>query len=310
MEFPNGAEFAFSILDDTDDATVSNASPFYRLLTDLGFRTTKTVWPFAVPLDRQGPYFAADTLDSPDYVEWIRALIEEGFEIASHNASMGSCTREETVRGLEILNHKLGVQPRLHCNHGQNRENLYWGRERFRSLPMRFLATVAKAALEAAPYEGHREGSPYFWGDIAKAKFKYVRSFAFSRLSLRSLSVPVLYTDASTPWVNSWFLTSDAPDATAFVRLLNPTSIETLRRSGQFAIVSTHVGKGFVDGRGEVIPEVRRALEVLARLKGWYAPVTTILDHVAASGVPQISAGERLRLEWQHVRDRIRTHGV
>ena len=47
LDFPEGRKFAFTILDDTDDATVENVRPVYDLLTELGFRTTKTVWPLA-----------------------------------------------------------------------------------------------------------------------------------------------------------------------------------------------------------------------------------------------------------------------
>lgn len=309
MEYPNSAEFAFTIVDDTDDATVANASPFYRLLTDLGMRTTKTVWPFAVAPELQGPYFAAETLANPAYLAWVQVLVSQGFEIASHNASMGSCTRDQTVLGLEIVKRELGVEPRLHCNHGQNRENLYWGVERFRTLPMRVLGGIARRKLESAPYEGHCEGSKYFWGDVAKRQFSYVRSFAFSSLTLDHLTVPQLYRDPKTPWVNSWFLTADAPDASAFVRILSDAAIDRMVRRGSVAIISTHVGKGFVSECGEVQPEVRRALERVAARKGWFVPASTILDHLASNGIPEISLRQQLRLETQHVLDRLRTRG-
>ena len=44
-QFPGGARFAFTVMDDTDVATVDNVLPIYRLLESLGMRTTKTVWP-------------------------------------------------------------------------------------------------------------------------------------------------------------------------------------------------------------------------------------------------------------------------
>ena len=42
FEFPNGKRFAFTILDDTDVATLANVRPIYRLLEEVGMRTTKT----------------------------------------------------------------------------------------------------------------------------------------------------------------------------------------------------------------------------------------------------------------------------
>src|SRR6185436_5946929 len=47
--FPGGARFAFTVMDDTDVATVENIRPIYRLFESLGMRTTKTVWPVACP---------------------------------------------------------------------------------------------------------------------------------------------------------------------------------------------------------------------------------------------------------------------
>ena len=49
FEFPQGKRFAFTIVDDTDVATVANVKPLYDLLHELGFRTTKTVWPLGCP---------------------------------------------------------------------------------------------------------------------------------------------------------------------------------------------------------------------------------------------------------------------
>ena len=49
LRFPNGARFAFTILDDTDDSTLENVKPVYDRLRAYGFRTTKTAWPFKSP---------------------------------------------------------------------------------------------------------------------------------------------------------------------------------------------------------------------------------------------------------------------
>ena len=41
--------FNFSIFDDADNGTVENTAPVYRLLEELGLRTTKSVWPLRGP---------------------------------------------------------------------------------------------------------------------------------------------------------------------------------------------------------------------------------------------------------------------
>ena len=45
IDWPDGKSFAFTVFDDTDNATVERVSPVYALRTDLGLRTTKSVWP-------------------------------------------------------------------------------------------------------------------------------------------------------------------------------------------------------------------------------------------------------------------------
>jgi hypothetical protein len=308
MKYPNGAEFAFTILDDTDDSRYANAAPFYALLRDLGLRTTKTVWPVTVPRDQQGPFFAGATLDDPEYAGWVRQLVAEGFEIASHNASMGSSEREQTVRGLKVTEGVTGFRPRLHCNHAQNRENIYWGSARFQSALLGPCARLFERFGGRRPYLGHVPGTAYFWGDIALQHFEYVRSFAFSTLATDGLGVPCVYHDNATKWVKRWFITADAPDADAFRALVTRQSIDALRKRAGHVIVSTHIGKGFVDSKGRVDPAIANSLQYLASHNGWFVPTSTLLDWIVQQqGAPTLTALQRLRLESTHVIDRIRS---
>ena len=72
--FPNNKKFAFTILDDTDLSTVGNVAPVYRLLSELGMRTTKSVWPLAsVREGRQG----GCSLQDADYLKFILELAKE-----------------------------------------------------------------------------------------------------------------------------------------------------------------------------------------------------------------------------------------
>ncbi|MGI6449930.1 MAG: hypothetical protein ACOX3R_06475 [Desulfitobacteriia bacterium] len=43
IQWPDGKRFAFTIIDDNDNATVQNNKPIYDLLLALGMKTTKTV---------------------------------------------------------------------------------------------------------------------------------------------------------------------------------------------------------------------------------------------------------------------------
>ena len=48
IEWPNGHDFAFTVFDDTDNATLHNVRPVYKFLLDLGLIMTKSVWPIKV----------------------------------------------------------------------------------------------------------------------------------------------------------------------------------------------------------------------------------------------------------------------
>ena len=301
---PPGARFAFSVLDDTDDATLDNVGPLYSLLREYGLRTTKTVWPLGCPEGSRN-FFAGATLEDKKYLGFVHELADAGFEIASHGATMESSRRDRTLEGLELLRSEFGRYPRLFCNHGQNRENLYWGSKRFRSVPLRMLGrALGRRAGEA--YEGDSEGSPYFWGDVCRDVITYVRNFTFERLDMRQVDPGMPYHLASAPWVKYWFSTTDAPDVHAFNRVLSPERIDRLAAAGGVCIVSTHFGKGFVkDGR--VNPVTERLLRHLADKQGWFVPVSDILDRLVAAGRGRtLTPGELLRLELRFLMDRIK----
>jgi hypothetical protein len=304
--YPNGARFVFTILDDTDDSTRANVEPIYDLLYELGVRTTKTVWPNDCDPALRGPFFAAETLRDPDYLNFVHGLVERGFEIALHNVSMGSSQRHEIIDGLEFLRAEFGHIPTIHCNHGHNRDNLYWGPDRYRSTGLHGLARLMAALRGYPPYEGAMEGSPHFWGDLCLKHIRWVRGHAFAQIDTSNIPPGRPYKDPTTPWVASWFTTSDAPDARHFRRLVTRRAIDRLVRSGGICVLSTHLGKGFVQ-RGKVEPDIEEMLRYVASLPGWFAPVSEVLEHLEGESVVAISPWQRFRLEVAHVCDRIFT---
>lgn len=304
--WPGGAQFAFSILDDTDDATVANVGPIYQLLRTLGFRTTKTVWAVDCSREEAGVFFAGHTLADPAYLDFVRTLVADGFELASHGATKATSRRERTEKALDLLREEFGSVPALYCNHGQNLENLYWGPARYRSRLLRWPIALASQLTGRPDFQGDRPGSPYFWGDLCRAHFRYVRSFAFRKVNGLRIGPGRPYRLPDTPWVQHWFCTSDAPDVGAFNRLLTRQAIDMLAAEQGVCIVSTHLGKGFVRN-GRVDPQVEDTLRYLATLRAWRAPVTEILDHLRPpEGEDTLSWLGRLQLELRHVVDRLR----
>lgn len=304
--FPGGRRFAFTILDDPDDARLEDVRPVYDRLRQLGLRTTTTVWPLAPPPGAGGPGQEAsgETLRRRAYRQFVRELLADGFEIGSHGASMVSSDRDRTLAGLRLLARQIGRPPRLHANHDRNRENLCWGSRRFQSRPVRLLLRLLRRAAEES--DGDANGSPRYWGDVAQRHIDYVRNFAFKHLDLRRCDPHSPYRLRSTPGVRHWFSTCGAPDVEAFLRLVTPRAVAALEEKGGVAIVSTHFGRGFARN-GRLDPRVDAVLTDVARRPGWFVPVSTVLDHLRAErGAPMLGPAALLRLELRYLWHRLR----
>lgn len=307
LEYPSGAEFAFTILDDTDDTTVNNGRPVYDLLKELNMRTTKTVWTFDTTPENQGPYFAGETLSSPEYLHWVHELAESGFEIAFHNATMGSSLRGDTIRALDFLENEFGLPIQLHCNHGKNKENLYWGEERYNSKIIKWIFSLfSKYRKYPNPvFEGSTPDSPYYWSDIAAKRLSYMRAFAFRRINGMLIPPGRPFCDPVKQRNPLLFNTADAPDVQSFNNLVNPASIDKLRKQRGWAIISTHLGKGFCRDN-KVNSEFQKTMQYLSSQPGWFVPASQLLEFLKTeNGVSDLSGIERTRMEYAHIIDRV-----
>jgi hypothetical protein len=295
--FPHSKSFAFSIIDDTDVATVDNISPIYGLLEELGLRTTKTVWPVGSP-EGSPNYSGSQTLEDPDYLAFIVDLKRRGFEITWHGATMESSIRERTIRGLERFRDLMDFYPQIHANHSFNRENIYWGAARVDNALLRLLVDRF-ATRGSPPFEGHLSSSPFFWGDLCKQHIRYVRNLTFNSLNLAKINPSMPYSDPVRPWVKQWFSASDAENAEEFIELLRPDQQERLEQEGGFTIVATHFGKGFVR-EGRVHPRVQQNLEILAKRPGWFPAVGELLDFLAARRKSDVlPKAEWRKMQWR-----------
>lgn len=302
LTFPEGKRFAFTVFDDTDKATVENVRPVYDLLADLGLRTTKSVWPLAPT--RPSPLGGA-TLADPAYLEFVLALRDRGFEIASHGATNHSSTREETARGLERFRELLGCDPKVHCNHAWNEENIYWGAARLSGRLWRAiyrLATVGKPRR----FYGHDPESPYFWGDLCRKHVQYVRNFTFRETNVLKVNPTLPYHDPARPYVNYWFSSTEGADVRAFCRAVSPAAQDRLEAEGGVCIMYAHFAKGFVTGRA-LDGEFQRLMEMLAARSGWFVPVGELLDYLRLQGtVGDIPRRELAQIERRWIREKVR----
>ena len=300
FDFPGGKRFAFTILDDTDVATVDNVGPVYRLLEQLGMRATKTVWPLRSARISKN-YGTSETLENPRYLAFVRDLVNRGFEVTWHGASMESSERGRTIEGLERFRDQFGHYPRIHTSHAENRENLYWGASRIDNQTLRFLSRAMGHSLSY--FVGDCEESPFFWGDLCARDIVYTRNLTFATLNLATINPSMPYHDPSRPFVRYWFSCSDAEDAGAFAELLDPQRQEHLESEGGFCIVATHFGKEYTRD-GEVAPLVRSRLEMLSRRSGWFPTTGELLDWLLARRTSDtLPAHEWRRMQWRWARD-------
>lgn len=280
MRFPNGGRFAFSILDDTDGATVSNIKPIYELLSDMGIYTTKSVWVLP-PVKSSIQSYQGQTLSDPEYLHFILKLQEEGFEIGFHSPRGESSNRCDIIKSLEIFNELIGYYPKTYANHLYNKECLYWGDNRFDDPILRFIYRSAIFS-KREKYFGHIQNSDYFWGDIAKKFITYIRNFVFSNINTLRVNPSMPYHDPLKPYVNFWFSSSDGHNVNAFNKLLREENQHRLEAEGGVCIVYTHFAHGFVEN-GEVNPVTRALLYKLSKKNGWFVPVSTLLDYIRSN---------------------------
>src|SRR5688500_10957376 len=127
IRWPDGKDFAFTIFDDPDLNTVENVSAIYSFVGGLGLRTTKAVWPIR---GHGTPKVGGITCEDERYLKLILSLQKEGFEIALHNVTHHTSSREQTSNGIERFCRLFGHYPYSMANHTGCLESIYWGRAR------------------------------------------------------------------------------------------------------------------------------------------------------------------------------------
>ena len=110
----------------------------YSFLQDLGFRTTRGVWPG--PAVRE-PNSRGDTCASAPYRQHASELQAAGFEIGYHHTDEALSTRDEIIRGLDLFRGYFGHDPSTMANH-YNAEAIYWGPARL-TPPLRTVYRLA-----------------------------------------------------------------------------------------------------------------------------------------------------------------------
>lgn len=305
MKYPDGKKFAFSVIDDTDVSTVENIKPIYDLLEKLRFRTSKTIW-MKNCIGKSKNFYRSQTMENPEYAEYVQSLKEKGFEICFHGASMESSPREFILDALEKYRDRFGESPRIHCNHSKNRDNLYWGEERFNTSVFRMAYRLTHYSNRNY-FSGHDPESIYFWGDLCKKHIRYIRNLCYDEVNVLKINPSMPYYNARCSFSNLWFSATDTPEVAHFNALLTEEKLQRLEQEGGVCLVATHFGKKFVVN-GKVDEQTSRVLHYLSGRPGWFVPVSTILDYLYENGSRgSISRRELLDMEFRWILYKIRS---
>ena len=300
--WPNGKQFAFTIFDDTDFATLENVGPVYDFLAKLGFRTTKSVWPIK---GTREPICGGATCEDDTYLEWIYKLRQQGFEIGYHMTTFHSSYREETRRGLHRFAGLFGSAPLTMANHSGCRENIYWGSHRLTGFNQ-FAYDVLTAFRFHRKYRGHIEGDQFFWGDLCAERVKYVRNFVFADINTLKLCPWMPYHDPKRPYVKYWYASSEGPTVDPFVRCLSEEHQDRLESEHGACLMYTHLSRGFFDG--SLNPRFKQLMERLSRKDGWFVPVGTLLDYLLQRRAERsLTDAERNQLERRWLKHKFKT---
>jgi hypothetical protein len=302
IQWPEGKDFAFTVFDDTDNATLENVGPVYEFLSELGFRTTKSVW----PLKGEGtPHIGGVTCEDEDYARWTRDLQARGFEIGYHGATYLTSPRSKVIEAIERFRTLYGHYPMSMANHSACAESIYWGQNRVSGIN-RLAYNLLTGFSRSDTFHGHREGDPLFWGDICQAKVQYVRNFTYSDIDTLAVCPMMPYRDPERPYVNAWFASSEGADLDAFNRCLSEANQDRLEARGGACIMYTHFASGFCNG-GRLDPRFKELMRRLAERNGWFVPVTKLLDHLAGQqGETVVTPAQRRRLERQWLLSKVR----
>jgi hypothetical protein len=272
--WPGGKPFGFTIVDDTDRSTLENTKPVYDLLVDLGFRTTKTVFPLEPRTKKAYPY---GSLQDPRYREWILDLQQQGFEIAMHGVSDETSSRERIEQGLRLFSDVVGAGPRMHVNHVGQDDNIYWYADRLVGPPRWIYQAAVRWKKRRTVSLGHDGRSPNFWGDIVQARIDYVRNFTFSEINTLKMDPWMPYHSDAHPYVKFWYSASQGTDCRRFKELVAERAQDRLASEGGCCILYTHFGFGYVKD-GKLDADFARLMKRLAALGGYVAPASALLD--------------------------------
>ena len=275
LAFPGGSVAALSIFDDADHGNKENLEPIYDKLYEYGVITTRSTW--ILPSKRGGN---TESLFDKIYVEWLKKIKTQGFEIALHNVGNGIYTKDEIRAGLELFKDNFDEYPKIHTNHHSNPDNVYWGTSDRFSWPINWLYHII-GKDKRKRYLGSTPNSPCFWADILSTKIKYVRNLVFNHINTLKMDPYMPYWNPKCPLVPFWFSSTDMRNVNYFSQILSEKNLDILCEERGVCIGYTHFGSpGFIEKNGNLSESFVKSVDNVKNRNIWVAPVSEILDYL------------------------------
>ena len=305
ITWPDGKAFAFTVFDDPDAQTTPVGREIYAFLKDLGFRTTKGVWPLRGEGERS---CIGECCEDAAYLRWCLELQCDGFEIGYHNASQNTSLRALTRAAFDRFHELFGADPVTMSNHYNSEEGIYWGDRRLTGL-RRAVYNLATRRHNRDRFFGEVEGHRLFWGDLCRDRVRHVRNFVFQDINTLRSCPWMPYFDSDRPYVQNWYASSEGSDRDRFVAMISEANQDRLVQEGGACIMYTHFGHGYVVD-GKLDRRFQTLMTRLSTMSGWFVPVGTLLGHLqSVNGVHALTARERATLEWRWLLSKLR-HGT
>jgi len=296
--YPDGFNFAFTIIHDADDAYSKRLAPLIETFNRLGMKITVSlfVFPGSAHFEKENQQ-VIDSYDKErreffgprnipltnDYeCKFYKKIAAEGYEIGMHTPSATSDTRERIIQAFEMFNKVFGHYPKVYVEHGR----------RFNK--------------ETQSNEGSDPKSPYYctdllnryrcwaWvdgpGALAGGKNTYYDVLKsdytpFSHFALKKYGILKGFVRTGQ-WKDS--------NGDGFLKWYTREHIDSLDKNRGLALVYTHLDRKWIDPKTKKMRAViKKRLTYLVSKNGWFVPAGQILDRFEAVKNIHLSYNEK-----------------